>query len=241
MVVTYKYPPMECFNTNAPTHIVYIFVCSIALLCFYPLATLLAPNFQFNNKMLDIKFEQSFLIIQNQVELLMVAFSVFYQENWAAVLIPQFLICITLAISNFFIQPCLVARLNIFRTATYSMAAVSCLSSIMYQLTKNRYGGQYCYEEGQCEPFYVSAWVAFGVLVIGWAGIILVTLVSYKRRWGNAALKSENVMHNRNGPGVVIPGSVTLKISDANNRGHLKPSFVITDNKRGSPTKIEPR
>ena len=52
-------------------------------------------------------------------------------------------------------------------------------------------------------------------------------------------MKSEDVMHSRTGPGVVVPGSVTLETSDAgeNNRGRPKPS----DNKRESPTKIKPR
>ena len=48
--IGYAYPPMECFNPKHPTHIIYMAVCTIAILCFYPLATLLAPNFQFNNK-----------------------------------------------------------------------------------------------------------------------------------------------------------------------------------------------
>ena len=117
------------------------------LCCFLSAGDLLAPNFQFNNKMLDIKLKQSFLIIQNQAELAMVALSIFYQENWIVVLVPQFVICTVLAISNWFIQPCLISRLNIFRTATYSMAAVSCMSSIVYQVVKSWYGGEYCYRE----------------------------------------------------------------------------------------------
>ena len=251
MIVTYKYPPMECFNSKAPTHIVYMVVCAIALLCFYPLATLLAPNFQFNNKMLDIKFEQSFLIIQNQAELLMVAFSIFYQEDWVAVLVPQFLICTTLAISNWFIQPCLVARLNIFRTATYSMAAVSCFSSIVYQLMKSGFGGQYCYEEavgaGNCEPFFVSAAVAYGILIIGWATIILVTIVSHKRRWGPDAFKKGGAAHATAGKAAVALGSVIVEEEGKDAAGGKmdqpmpSSSLTVAESKRGSPTKIEPR
>ena len=189
--IGYAYPPMECFNPKHPTHIIYMAVCTIAILCFYPLATLLAPNFQFNNKMLDIKFQQSFLIIQNQAELLMVAFSIFYQESWAAVLIPQMVICMTLAFSNWFIQPCLIERLNVFRTGVYSMAAVSCFSSIMYQVLKEGFGGYYCYPKDaqaakagavKCEPFFVSSGISFSILVVGWTIIGLMTFYFYKTR-----------------------------------------------------------
>jgi hypothetical protein len=189
--VGYAYPPMECFNPKQPAHIMYMAVCTIAILCFYPLATLLAPNFQFNNKMLDIKFHQSFLIVQNQAELLMVAFSIFYQESWAAVLIPQMVICMTLAFSNWFIQPCLIERLNVFRTGVYAMAAVSCFSSIMYQVLKEGFGGIYCYPKDaqaakaknvNCEPFLISSGISVGILVVGWLTISLMTLYFYKTR-----------------------------------------------------------
>ena len=198
--VTYEYPPMECFNPKQPTHMVYMVMCTIAILCFYPLATLLAPNFQFNNKMLDIKFEQSFLIIQNQAELLMVAFSIFYQETWQAVLIPQLVICITLATSNWFIQPCLIERLNIFRTGIYSMAASACLSSILYQVLKDGFGGVFCYPnvgktsrsiESSCAPYFVSSSVAFSFLLCSWIMISLIVLFFYKRR--QKKTKKQNV------------------------------------------------
>ena len=49
---------MKCFTFSEPLQIIYMLVSSIGLVGFYPLATLLAPNFQFNNKALDIKYEQ---------------------------------------------------------------------------------------------------------------------------------------------------------------------------------------
>ena len=73
---------MKCFTFSEPLQIIYMLVSSIGLVGFYPLATLLAPNFQFNNKALDIKYEQSFLIMEHQAELLMAGFSIFYQEEW---------------------------------------------------------------------------------------------------------------------------------------------------------------
>ena len=58
--IGYAYSPMECFNPKHPRHIIYMAVCTIAYLCFYHWMTLSVLNFQFNNKMLDIKFQQSF-------------------------------------------------------------------------------------------------------------------------------------------------------------------------------------
>ena len=126
---------MKCFTFSEPLQIIYMLVSSIGLVGFYPLATLLAPNFQFNNKALDIKYEQSFLIMEHQAELLMAGFSIFYQEEWTKVLVPQLIICLILATSNHYLQPCLVQRLNIFRTGIYLSAAHTCACAIMYHMT----------------------------------------------------------------------------------------------------------
>jgi len=128
---------VKCFTFSEPLQIFYMVVAAMALLGFYPLATLLAPNFQFNNKALDIKYDQSFLIMEHQAELVMAGFSIFYQEDWVKVLVPQFIICLTLSISNQYIQPCMIKRLNIFRTAIYLCATHACACAILYNITEN--------------------------------------------------------------------------------------------------------
>ena len=113
----------------------------------------------------------------------MVAFSIFYQESWAAVLIPQMVICMTLAFSNWFIQPCLIERLNVFRTGVYSMAAVSCFLQsctsferrirwILLLSKRCTSCKSWC---SKCEPFFVSSGISFSILVVGWTIIGLMT------------------------------------------------------------------
>ena len=51
-------PSIECFSGSDPMHIIMIACASLSLLTFYPIITLLSPNFQFLNKALDFKFER---------------------------------------------------------------------------------------------------------------------------------------------------------------------------------------
>lgn len=169
----YEHAPMECFAFSQPTHLVYMAASTVALLSFYPLATLLAPNFQFNNKALDVKYDQAFLIMEHQAELMMAGFSIFYQDSWRAVLIPQLCICLCLSGFNYRLQPCLVQSLNKFRTATYLCAAHSCVSSILFQSLK------------ETEPMSSDrnniALICWSVLIGGWVLIMLSTMFVHKR------------------------------------------------------------
>ncbi len=192
--------PLECFNLSHPTHIFYMVAAAMALVGFYPLATLLAPNFQFNNKALDIKFDQSFLIMEHQAELLMIGFSIFYQDEWAAVLVPQFIICTLLAISNHVIQPCLVSHLNIFRTSVYLLSANVCLSAMVYQVQRGQCettaicaknnGNMTGYEDSivghdssvRCDCGEVTFVLSLIVLATGTCLIVAVTCILYLRR-----------------------------------------------------------
>ena len=169
----YVHAPMECFAFSQPTHLVYMAASTVALLSFYPLATLLAPNFQFNNKALDVKFDQTFLIMEHQAELMMAGFSIFYQDSWRAVLIPQLCICLCLSGFNYRLQPCLVQSLNKFRTATYLCAAHSCVSSILFQSLKEA--------ESASSDRNGIALICWSVLIGGWVVIMLSTLFIHKR------------------------------------------------------------
>lgn len=45
----------------------------IGLIAYYPLSTYVFPNFQFADKVLDLKFKPSYLIIYFQVQFILVA------------------------------------------------------------------------------------------------------------------------------------------------------------------------
>lgn len=113
-----------CFSLDEPTQLILMVIAGICLICFYPLATLLAPNFQFSNRQLDIKYSQSFLILEHQVDLLLAGLEVFVSDiNAETVLCLQIVICIGMAIVSHKTKPCLVYRFNIIKTSLYILCA----------------------------------------------------------------------------------------------------------------------
>ena len=110
----------------------------VAILLFYPLATMLIPTFQFMNKGLDIKFDASFITIEKQSDLFVAILATFYSElNTLLVLCVQIFICVVLAIYNYKVRPCLVSYMNPFKTGIYSISAYVTLLAILWQLTKS--------------------------------------------------------------------------------------------------------
>jgi hypothetical protein len=127
-------PVVKCFSFQSPTHILYMGIATASLIAFYPLATILAPNLQFQNKALDLKFDATFLILKHQGTVMVSALSVFYADTVFIVLVPQLVICIILALCTEYTQPCMVRRVNVWQTAAYAGATSSCLVSIIYNL-----------------------------------------------------------------------------------------------------------
>merc|ERR1712196_69924 len=102
--------------------------------------------------------------MEHQAELVMAGFSIFYQEDWVKVLVPQFIICLTLSISNQYIQPCMIKRLNIFRTAIYFCATHACACAILYNVTENN---------------GLLTWLT---LILGWILIWSIIICIHKRK-----------------------------------------------------------
>ena len=106
-------PSIECFGLNSIVHYIYMMLAGVAILLFYPLATMLIPTFQFMNKGLDIKFDASFITIEKQSDLFVAILATFYSElNTIFVLCVQTFICVILAIYNYKVRPCLVSYMN---------------------------------------------------------------------------------------------------------------------------------
>ena len=114
----------KCFDINAPNQLFLMFFGGISLLAFYPLATLLSPNFQFQNKGLDIKYEQWFLILENQADLLLAGSEVFLSDNISTdlVLVLQMFLCLGMGCVNHYLEPCLVIRLNVIKVRNFRFA-----------------------------------------------------------------------------------------------------------------------
>ena len=131
-------PSIECFGLSSFVHYIYMLLAGIAIVFFYPLATMLIPTFQFMNKGLDIKFDASFITLEKQSDLFVAILATFYSElNTLFVLFVQTFICIVLAVYNYKVQPCLVSYMNPAKTAIYTISAYVTIGSIIWQLTKS--------------------------------------------------------------------------------------------------------
>lgn len=125
----------KCFSLQQPQHMGYMLAGAVALLAFYPLATLLAPNFQFQNRMLDVKYNQAFLIMEHQFDLMVAGTSVFFEElNPLVVYVLVIFICLVLALSNHYMEPCLVYRFNYIKTFVFIQCAATALACLAYEL-----------------------------------------------------------------------------------------------------------
>ena len=74
-------PDVECFGSH---HILLVSAAIVCLVVYFPSSTLLSPVLQFQNKVLDIKFESSFFIANKQSYLLTSGVAIFYGESLPA-------------------------------------------------------------------------------------------------------------------------------------------------------------
>jgi hypothetical protein len=128
----------SCFDLEAPSQLIFMALGGLSLLAFYPLATTLSPNFQFQNHGLDIKYEQKFLILEHQADLLLAGLEVFLSDiSTETVLVLQIMICLFMGGMNHYLEPCLVYRLNIVKTIIYFLCAYTCVSVLIFRATLN--------------------------------------------------------------------------------------------------------
>lgn len=129
---------IACFDIEAPSHLILMVFGGSSILLFYPLATLLSPNFQFQNKGLDIKYAQSFLILEHQASLLLAALEVFFSKlSTDFVLVLQMIICLFMGGMSYYTKPCLVYRLNVLKTTVYFLCAWTSFSVLCFRATLN--------------------------------------------------------------------------------------------------------
>jgi cbb3-type cytochrome oxidase subunit 3 len=86
------------------------------------------------------------------------------------------------------------------------MAACACLSSILYQVLKDGFGGVFCYPdvgktsrsiESSCEPYFISSSVAFSFLICSWIMISLIVLYFHKRRQKKTQKQNESLEYEK--------------------------------------------
>ena len=149
---------VKCFDLDAPLHLLLLFVACLGLVLYYPLASLIAPNLQFSNQSLDVKWDQTFLIIDAQTQLFLVGISVFYGDSGALAIGPIFLVTCVMALLTHRLQPCMVKDVNLVRVATLLVAAWSCVGTFWAMTFPSQSGD-----------------VAWAIMSAGWFVIIAAT------------------------------------------------------------------
>jgi len=109
----------------------YVLGAIVAILLFYPLASLVYPNLQFEDKSVDIKYQPSFMIFLQQLRLLAVGVAVLHPETpWVTV--PTGLVCFVLLVFlSISMQPCLIWWVNGLRATLYGICICVSLASLL--------------------------------------------------------------------------------------------------------------
>eukprot|EP00949_MAST-11_sp_MAST-11-sp1_P000633 g633.t1 len=127
-------PKLTCFSLASPMQLMMMIAAVVGITCYYPLATLLQPNFQFQDKALDIKYDPAYLILYTQGELMFAGATVFFTgaESRYMLISVQVALCLSLAWLTWSMQPCLVAQVNRWRCAVFVASAGSGAGGMLF-------------------------------------------------------------------------------------------------------------
>ena len=111
-----------CFSG---THAVYFCLAILAIIIYYPLATLLYPTIQYQNKGLDLKYDSTYIVLESQGKLAIVGFAAFLPRE--KYLKMQLIVCICVTCILGLIvaktKPCLVKSYNLWKAGGYFLVA----------------------------------------------------------------------------------------------------------------------
>jgi len=153
-------PTMECWTG---THLGYVFLCVLALMAYYPLASFIYPQLQFCDKHADVKYTTSFVVLLNQAKLIVVGLVIFYSKDSDIPFVNIFSMAmfLLLAAVNHSIGPCIIAWINPMRTTTFLMAAWASATTVMLEWTK----------PSSTDIGTIMLWVGWGVLALTGLGL----------------------------------------------------------------------
>jgi hypothetical protein len=116
---------MECFSS---AHLPLVFCSMLSIVLYYPTATLLYPNLQYQDKTLDLKYDTTFLVIESQGKLVLSAFSAFFASELYLTLklIVYVVVCTVLTVICVFVKPCIVKSYNLWKAGGYAAACWCC-------------------------------------------------------------------------------------------------------------------
>jgi hypothetical protein len=152
------------------THLWAVISMVVAVCLFYPLASFMLPNMQFVNNALDIKFDSTFLVFGAQGKLLLAGVFTFFRTAPALLMGAATINYVTLLVLCYTFQPCLVKRINRWKTLSYAVPAWCHLCALLYVVG---FDGDQDYSTG--------------MLVLMATGIVLFTGFTFARhhkQWG---------------------------------------------------------
>jgi len=129
-----------CLSDN---HLKYMAIATVGILLYYPISTFMYPNFQFQDKGLDLKYDPSFLVLNIQAKLLITGFISFFkpetEDDISGVIIRQIgvaVILLFLAFITIYLRPCLIKRVNVWDIAFYLLASWTNFTAVVVLMTK---------------------------------------------------------------------------------------------------------
>lgn len=111
-----------CFSS---THAVYFCLSILAIIIYYPLATLLYPTIQYQNKGLDLKYDTTYVVLESQGKLAIVGFAAFLPREKYIKMQLIVCICVTCILGLIVAKakPCLVKSYNLWKAGGFFLVA----------------------------------------------------------------------------------------------------------------------
>lgn len=128
-------PDLTCFSI---AHSTYLITATFALLFYYPTATLLYPNLQYQDKALDLKFDTTFLVLESQSKLLIAGFAAFFNSDFLWLqLAVVILVAGFLSAWCWLQKPCIIVSVNTWKTGGYIGIIWICIWALVNKYAKN--------------------------------------------------------------------------------------------------------
>lgn len=130
----------ECLSD---LHILYMLFAFVGLGLYYPLSTFFFPNFQFQDKALDVKYNPSFVVLQMQAKLIIAGlgslFSSYGDSDFPLILqvSSTATVLFFLAITSAKLKPCLIRKINLWDTGLYLLVGYMNSCALIVLLTYN--------------------------------------------------------------------------------------------------------
>ena len=165
-------PAVTCFDSVWGLHTFYMMLAFLSVICFYPMMTLLCPQFQLQNKALDVKMLPGFIILSQQAQLFVAGVAVFFADtDWTLVLLPEAFVLSALIVSAVLEPPCIIPTINKHRIGSLCASLWVVFCSIIHNFIRDRLPNAENGETGTKRRKSVMRIVAIAFVIAGWLAI----------------------------------------------------------------------